>query len=272
MKYAKHQTTGSVATPVLQMVVFVLAIGLLGLLGYRQLDRVLTPRRTVVVLSKAVGAGEKLSAENLTLTELRAKNLSGAVLEDPGAVIGRVLARDKRDGEPLYPSDLATSTAAARTPLAARVPEGRVVTTLMLTNLTIPYRELNAGDRVDILAAGNTRHGGRSSAVIVRGAYVLGYLSPPVSRSPTARGLINLAKARPTEDKAKSNPGLMLAVLPTDVLPLAEIDGSGVHLSLALHNSQTVADNSMLEIKRSSTPRYVDVITGEKRESVQVSQ
>ncbi|MFT5497330.1 MAG: hypothetical protein ACI9TH_002736, partial [Kiritimatiellia bacterium] len=44
MNYAKHQTTGSVATPVLQMVVFVLAIGLLGLLGYRQLDRVLTPR------------------------------------------------------------------------------------------------------------------------------------------------------------------------------------------------------------------------------------
>jgi Flp pilus assembly protein CpaB len=270
MKYPKNLTTGSVVNPVLQLVVFILAIGLLGLLGYRQLDRVLTPRRTVAVLSKALKAGEQLSAEHLTMTNLRSKHLSDAVLDDPGVAIGRILARNKREGEPIYPSDLARSSVGPKTPLAELVPEGRVITTMMLTNLTIPYRELKGGDRVDILAAGSSTRGQRSSSVIVRDAYVLGYLAPPVTRSEPRRGLLGIMSS--AEKKKKTPPGLMLAVFPQDVLPLAEIDGTGVHVKLALHNSKTVKEDNMLRVERVPQSRTIDVIAGDKRESVEVAQ
>jgi len=271
MNSRKTYATGSV-NPVLQMVVSVLAIGLVGLLGYRQLDRVLAPRKNVLVLTENITPGEQIRPEHIVLSSMRSNQMSEAVLIDPGTAIGRTLARPKRAGEPLYPSDFARAQVAPKIPLATIVPDGRVVTTLTLTNLTIPYRELQAGDRVDVLAAGKGPAGTRTSVVVVRDAYVLGYLAPPATPSTNGgRGrLMGLLGANPSSQNKPSPPGLMLAVLPKDVLPLAEIDGSGARISLALHNRETVKDGSMLTVQRIPYPRSIDVISGSNRESVKV--
>lgn len=268
MKIRRKRRTGGV-NPLLQLVVLVLAIGLVCLLAYRQISELVAPKRAVIVVSQTLKAGSVINEAHLRIRRLREDSVSAAALQDLNGYTGMRLVRDKEAGEPLYPGDFTANQGLSRTPLAHLVPEGRVVTTLTLSNRTIPYRELKVGDRIDILAAGRGADGSRSSAVCVRAAYVLGYLAPPPkSRKNSSKGLLGLI-AQEGKDKSPP-PGLMLAVFPAEVLPLARLDGSGAHMTLALHNPKTVEDGSIHTTQRIPSPHYVEVISGANRETVKL--
>jgi Flp pilus assembly protein CpaB len=253
---------------VVQMVVFIAAVGLLAVLAYRQIDRILNPSRLVAVLNTDLKAGEAIQPEQIALTSVRSGSLPASVLEEPGDAVGRTLVRGKKAGDPLFPSDFSPLAAKPGTPLSSQVPAGRVVTTLTLTHLTVPYRELKGGDRIDVLVAGAGPDRRRTAKVMVRDAIVLGYLAAPTPRTPPRRGLLGALSGN--EPDKKVPPGLMLAVLPSDVPALAEIQGSGAPLTLALHSRQSVESGERLRIARTPEARAVEVITGADRETVTV--
>ena len=255
---------------VVQMVVFILAIGLLALLAARQIDRIMNPRRTAVVLTESLKAGSVVNPELVAMGSFKSGEVAATLLDDPGEVAGRTLVRAKKAGEPLYPGDFSQSIGGGGPMLSSLVPEGRVVTTLTLTNLTVPYKELRAGDRVDILVGSAGADRKRTSTVMVRDAQVLGYLAPPARRQEKGKGLLGMLTSGNGEGKTTVPPGLMLAVKPTDVPALAEIQGSGAPLTLALHARKSVEEGKQLLVGRDLEARSVDVITGETRESIKV--
>ena len=255
---------------VVQMVVFILAIGLLALLAARQIDRIMNPRRAGAVLTESLAAGSMVKPEQVAMGSFKSGEVAGTLLDDPGEVTGRTLVRAKKAGEPLYPGDFSQSSGGGGPMLSSLVPEGRVVTTLTLTNLTVPYKELRSGDRVDILVGSAGADRKRTSVVMVRDAQVLGYLAPPPARRENGKGLLGMLSGSGGEGKTKVPPGLMLAVKPTDVPALAEIQGSGAPLTLALHARKAVEEGKQLLVGRNPEARTVEVITGSKRETVKV--
>ncbi|MFO1524223.1 MAG: hypothetical protein U1G05_19805 [Kiritimatiellia bacterium] len=135
---------------VVQMVVFILAIGLLALLAARQIDRIMNPRRRRGGADGVAEGGEHGEGGAGGAGELQVGEVAATLLDDPGEVTGRTLVRAKKAGEPLSGGFFAGGGDGGPM-LSSLVPEGRVVTTLTLTNLTVPYKELRSGDRVDIL-------------------------------------------------------------------------------------------------------------------------
>jgi len=62
--------------------------------------------QTVLVLARGIGAGESLSAADITPVQRDAARIAGAVLSDPQAAIGRVARRPLQAGSLLAASDL----------------------------------------------------------------------------------------------------------------------------------------------------------------------
>jgi Flp pilus assembly protein CpaB len=268
MSERRFQSRGQVNV-VVQMIVFISAIGLLAFLAYRQIDRVLNPERSVVVLTEAVKAGEAVKPEQVGIASFRSSNLPANVLDDPEELVGRTLVRGKQAGVPLYPSDLYPLAVRSGPALSTLVPADRVVTTLALTNLTVPHNSLKAGDRIDVLVAGTGPDRKRTSVVAAREAMVLGYLTPPKNRAEPRKGLLGLVTSGAEREK-KIPPGLMLAVLPKEVPALAEVQGTNAAITIALHSRKSVDEGKMLTVGRVPVPKTVDVITGATRESIHV--
>jgi len=263
----KKRNLGS-ANHLLQIPVVGLAIGVVGLLGYRQFVRMASPSRTVVVAQSALSSGKVVTAEDAKTVRRSSDSVPKDAFSSKADVEGKRLSRAKKGGEPFVTTDFAATVSTTTKPLSWQIPEGRVLTTLTIENLVVPFNNFRQGDSIDILVAGMTQERRRIAQVVVQDAYVVGYVMPKIPRSREVKGIMGLAKAMPDKEKANQKAALLLALKPEDVLPVARIDGSGNHVSLVLHAPPNGQDR--LTVSAGPRPKTIDLIVGANRESVVV--
>lgn len=247
-----------------------LAVGVVGLLGYRQVSRVVRSTRPVLVAQTALAAGTVVAADQVGVVRKKQDEVPANALSSPEQAQGRKLARPKQAGDALVGDDFGTAVAKKGASLSSQIPEGRVLTTVTIHNLTVPHQGLVRGDRIDILVSGLTLSRQRAARVVVRDAFVVGYVTPTQPKAPEATpgpfgldlGSLNLDK------KDKPSTALLLALPPDDVIKLAEIDGAGAHITVVLHSVDEATRGEPLMVAGKPYPKTVDVIVGDSRERV----
>ena len=256
-----------------QLTVLVGVAAIVGFLAIRQVQRVFGNTRPVVIAAAALPAGTQLRADHLEVVKARAKQVPATAFRKRGDVEGRTLQNGKRPGQAITDEDFQVRSVPTGTQLSNLIPEGRVLTTLTLRNITVPQQDLRQGDRIDILSS---RPDSPSTAarLVVSDAYLVGYLSVNTGRGRNQRGQtlmgVDLQPSLPSKSAGASR-GLILALHPDDVLPLAQVDGSSAHISLVLHSRESVDKGEMLTIADPEPPHQtVDVIIGAQREKVVV--
>lgn len=257
-------TLGSV-NHLFQLPVLGVGVAIVGLLAYRQVARVARPNPYVVIARSALAAGTVVQADDVKQVRRPEKDVPRGAFDDTDDVNGKRLVRAKERGDPLGADDFGVATSDRTQALAQHIPEGRVLTTLTIQNITIPHRGLRQGDRVDVLVAGQTPDNRRAARIVVRDAFIVGYVTPTSPRAPAHRGLLGIDRAL-GEGDAPPQTALLLALKPEDVLPIAEIDGAGAHLSLVLHSS--TAEGEPLTVAGQPNPKAIDVIIGANRQRV----
>jgi Flp pilus assembly protein CpaB len=266
-------STGSTQGPnerrrYLQIGLLALALLLVAVLGFRQVQRWISPQQEVWVASADLPAGATLGGTNLKKVKLAESALPKGAVLDARALAGRELARPKQEGQPFTRDDFAASGREA-TAIAEMVPEGRVLSTIRVPMAMVPYKNLKNGDRVDVIAVEGRRGAGDSARVIARDAYVVGtmYARPTPQSTAPRTGLAALVPP-PQQPKGPSTVGLLLGLHPEDALPLAQATGGGDTIQVVLHGKTEVASGQLLELP-AQVP--VEFIAGSKKSEITVN-
>jgi Flp pilus assembly protein CpaB len=250
----------------LQIGLLALALLLVAVLGFRQVQRWMTPQKEVWVAAADLPAGATLGSSNLKKIKLAEGALPKGAVVDARALAGRELARPKQEGEPFTRADLAASEREA-TAIAELVPEGRVLATVRVLKTMVPYKNLKAGDRVDLVAIGPRSSG--AARVVARDAYVIGTMfkrSAPQETAPRT-GLAALVPPPPTPAPPPTV-GLILGLHPEDALPLAQVGTKPGQLQVVLHGKTEVASGQLLELPGHEP---VEFIAGAKKKNLTVN-
>ncbi len=254
-----RKSKGSVTA---SMTLFVSSGILASVLGVRQYDRVTTEESWVT--STTAYAGQVISASMLKRARIDEDRLG---IDDPRRLIGQRLAVNKPAGESIAATDLEPPVATPPRSLAEYIPEGRVIYSLQPgSNATVPYSQLRAGDRLDVLVRG--RRGVRTAATDVR---LVGVMRPRSGPAASA-GDKNVASLLQQKAPSKSNPAkttLVLAVSPEHVYPLAQISKQDT-ISLVLHSAYDVAAGRTVSVTPQQTEHPVEVVAGLSRSTVYV--
>ncbi|MGJ8690544.1 MAG: SAF domain-containing protein [Gammaproteobacteria bacterium] len=236
----------------------VISGALTSILGIRQVQRITTEPQWVA--SADLIQGQIISRSQLV--EVRAKSDEFSV-KAANQIIGKILTEDKSVGEPFYASDF---TAPPKSWLAQKVPEGRVLYTLVPHNNTIPYTLLRNGDRFDVLVTG--RRGVRTVAQDVQ---LIGALAAKGSKTDdSGRNLITRLTSSSNSESNEDNGDtpLIIAVKPGEIYPLASISESDM-VSLVLHGETEVRDGELLNINPMAASGYqIEVFNGQERSQV----
>lgn len=237
----------------------VISGALTSILGVRQMQRVSTEPQWVA--SVDLKKGEVIKPQQLT--EVRGKSDS-LIVDTSAQLVGKILVGDKLAGKPFYMTDLQEPP---RSWLAQKVPEGRVLYTLVPHNDTIPHTLLRNGDRFDVLVTG--RRGVRTVAQDVQ---LIGALAQEGAKSEEkGRTLITRLTSRSAESKGSDNnvkAPLIIAVKPEEVYPLANIAPDDT-VSLVLHGETEVREGELLNINPLSASRHqIEVFSGQERKQV----
>lgn len=250
----------------LQIGLLALALLLVAVLGFRQVQRWMTPQQEVWVASADLPAGATLGAGNLKKSRIAEGELPKGAVLDARALAGRELARPKQEGQPFTAADFAASEREASA-VAEMVPEGRVLTTLRVPMAMVPYKNLKSGDRVDVVAIDRGRGG--NARVIARDAYIVGTMyARASSQAPQQRTGLAALIPPPQTAKGPSTIGLLLGLHPEDALPLAEATGTGNTIQIVLHGRAEVASGQLLELP-DQLP--VEFIAGSKKTELTVN-
>jgi Flp pilus assembly protein CpaB len=252
----------------LQIGLLALALLLVAVLGFRQVQRWMSPQQEVWVAAADLPAGATLGGANVKKVRLAERALPKGTVLDARALAGRELARAKQEGEPFTRSDFA-ATAREAAAIAEMVPEGRVLTTIRVPKSLVPYKNLKAGDRVDLVSVDRGGRGSKYAKVIARDAYVIGTMfSTPTPQQTAPR--TGLAALVPPPQTAQAPPtfGLILGLFPEDALPLAEAIGTGDNIQVVLHGKAEVASGQLLELPGRQPVEY---IAGGKKKSLTVN-
>ncbi len=152
--------------PYLRFALLAVAVVLVAVLLYRQVDRLGGPRQSVWVAKAALARGSVLKTDDLELKRVRAAGLPAGAVTDVSTVVGKRLRQGKAAGSPLAVGDLARGD---RGSIAGLVPEGRVLMTLRVASKSLPLEELRRGDRLDLLATGRGGSGSVATDVFFVG-------------------------------------------------------------------------------------------------------
>ena len=253
---------------VVRAALLVAAVGLVGVLLYRQGTRMYSVKRLVWVAAGDMKAGQMVTAGSLRPTQ-ESNPPKGAVV-DRSNIEGRPLLQAKAAGQPFYPNDLAPKPVLPA--LATTLPTGRLLATLRLDNMDLPAQELRAGDRLDIVAA-DQKNG---AVLIAHDAQVLGAIIPPPQASTGDSGRvmgIDISIPGAAKDSAPaSRAALILALRPVDVLPVSSAEVAGTRVKIILHSEAEVASGKMLNVvpppAKSAPIPSVEILKGSKREKV----
>jgi Flp pilus assembly protein CpaB len=243
----------------LQIGLLALALLLVAVLGFRQVQRLLTPTKEVWVASSSLPAGTTIGPENLKKMKLAESALPKGALLDARSIAGRELARAKDPGAPFVRDDFQTSEAEASA-AAEMIPEGRVMATVRIPRELVPYQNLKNGDRVDLVVSGT---GFGFARVVAHDAFLIGMIKQKTDApAPTPTGRAALIPPPLQQTRVSPTVGMVVAVHPEDALPLAQAIGGGGRLQVVLHSKAEVASGQLLEL-----PGYspVELIAGAKR-------
>jgi Flp pilus assembly protein CpaB len=265
-------STGSTQGPnerrkYLQIGLLALALLLVAVLGFRQVQRWMTPTQEVWVASADLSPGATVSSRNLTKSRVAESALPKGALLDARAIAGRELSRAKAEGEPFVASDFASGGGAPAASITEMVPEGRVLTTIRVSKWLVPYRNLKSGDRVDVATVVG-QGAARSARVIARDAYVVGAMMAADARPQalpqpgSLAALVASASAQQAGGKVPTTFGLVLAVHPEHAMQLVEASAGRGALQVVLHGKAEVASGQLLELPEE---RPVEFIAGSKK-------
>jgi Flp pilus assembly protein CpaB len=252
---------GSERRRYLQIGLLALALLLVAVLGFRQVQRWMTPKKEVWVAAANLPAGSTLGSESLKKLKLAESALPRGVVLDARALAGRELARPKQEGSPFTSDDFARA-AVSRTAVAEMIPEGRVLATLRVGRGLVPYKNLKNGDRVDIVTVGG-RGGSGFARVIAHDAYLVGMLvpvEPKPAAAPTGRAA--LIPPAPTRTPVATTVGLLLALHPEHALPVTQAASSRQPIQVVLHGKTEVASGQLIELPER---RPVELIAGSRK-------
>ncbi len=250
--------------------IVVAALAIVAILGYRQLARI--SAIPVWTTSAALDRGTTLGAANLKQTRLLKKAVPAGALTDRRAIVGQILRAAKASDQPFFAHDFAVPSRPPVTPLAAHVPAGRVLTTLTIDPMSIPYPQLRFADRLEIVAVkamGTTNGHGR---VVARDVFMIGSLAPNQGKqAESKKGALGMDISPPKRAAKGGAKGLalILALHPRDVLPLAEAESENATLKLVLHGKNEVDRGALLSLE-SPPPKVIELIAGAAREEVTI--
>lgn len=231
----------------LQIGLLAVALLLVGVLGFRQVQRLMN-QREVWVASSDLPAGSTIGPQNLKRIKLSENALPKGTLADANAIAGRELSRPKQAGEPFVGGDFQGQERIAA--VAEMVPEGRVLTTIRVNRGLVPYRNLKSGDRLDIVSVGGT------ARVVAHDAYLVGQLvasKPPAP--PTGRAA--MIPPAPQQNVTPPTIGLILALHPEDALPLAQATAGKGQVQVVLHGKTEVASGELIELPQKNPVEYI---------------
>ncbi len=241
----------------------IVAAVLVAVLGFRQVHRATaTP---IWVAGAALAAGTRISSQDLKLVHQRKSSLPAGALVDRGDIEAQVIYRPKPGDRPFFAEDFIRPQRPAPIPLATLVPEGRVLTTVKVTQASVPYPQLRMGDRLELVAVG----GASGARVVASNAFLIGSLAPG-RQAPAAKSTNRLGvDLSPPKQQKRGSGGLslILALRPEDVLPVAETQGSEVSITVVLHGHHEVKKGELLDID-SAGPNVVELLVGARREEV----
>ncbi len=246
---------------------FAVAVLLVVALAARQVTRVTSTR--VVVARAGLVAGERVDASKLTVADVAKGAVPAGAILDPAVLLGHVIQRAVAVGHPITATDFSPPPS-ARNWLSDAPPLGRIVVTVSTPGTLIPVQQLRLGDQFELL--GVTQQG--ESKVIARDAYYLGAIQAARREAPKGP-LENLVQSANHDRRPTGVIGLVLAVRPQDVTPIAETQAKGDAITLALHGSKEILSGRLLQIapQRVHTsvaagPDRVELIAGAHREKV----
>jgi len=258
----KRQEWGA---PPMRTVLFVAALGLLSVLAYRQIARMVDTRVPLWVSAADLRAGETVTGASLI--QLQATPPPGALV-DRLDIEGRVLVTDKAAGQPFVARDLAP-----RLPpeLTSTIPAGRLLATVRIDAMDMPAQELRAGNRLDIVEAAPD-----GVRVVAHDAYMMGTMRAPSASAGESGRIAGIDLSVPgSRDSQPSTAALVLAIFPQDVFPLAAAEASGRKLKIVLHSANELASGQLLSVQplvAASSQVDVEAIRGSTRDRLRVAQ
>lgn len=250
--------------PYLKIGLLAVAVLLVGLLLYRQVDRLAGPQREVWVAKADLARGAVLGPDDFEKKEVRDRRVPEDAVDDPSQLVGRRLARATTAGAPLVAADFAAGGGGGS--ISGQVPEGRVLMTLRVGSQSLPLAQLRRGDRFDVLAA-NRR---LDSGSVASDVYFVGWIRPQQPGGGREKGSVfGIDLTPPGRPPAEDVVSLLLALKPEDVNRLARAEAGGLRLSIVLHGRSEVQDGRLLELP-APRPSKVELIAGAKRQSVAI--
>lgn len=240
------------------LVLFAVALVIIGILVVRQVRRATSSE--VWVARQALAPGAKVTSSSLELKRIANDSIPADAVREPSQVVGRTVAKAVQSGQPITTKDIGGSA----TIWAANViPAGRVLATVHCTSGSLPTAEMREGDRIDILAVGKdgaTRQVGHDTYMmaVIKGAAgggasnVGGMIVPPIFRSRPSGSVVV---------------GLLLALHPEDVAPIAQAEAAGERFKFVLQKR----GETQVNILTARNAGHVDLITGSHREKVNVN-
>jgi Flp pilus assembly protein CpaB len=248
------------------------AIALLALLAFRIVYRIESGRPRVVVAAAELARDVELTPQSIAMAKAPRNIKHNGFLMAPEQALGRTLLIPKKAGEPIFASDLKKN--GEKPALSSIIPEGRVLTSLMLRNPVIPLRDLQRGDRLDVIASGKPEAGIREARVVAKDAYVVGFARPDQKREENgqSKDMLGISIKPPAQSRSEQPVYeiLILAVEPRAVMPLASVGGSEYVITLVLHGREEVRRGVYHDVAFHPQGRKVEVIAGAVRQVVTV--
>ncbi|WP_338364460.1 hypothetical protein [uncultured Pseudoalteromonas sp.] len=217
---------------------------------------------TAWVVNKNMSAGQVISVHDIAQKEIDPSNYSNMALsiQNPRAFIGKQLATNKIDKQPLFETDFIQVKSQN---LSEAIPAGRVLYTLKLTTLDIPLSRVHKGDRLDIVAKTN-----RLVRTVARDVQLIGISKGPKTQAQKSGVMDSLGKKETTSSAGVS---LVLAVLPKDVYSLAAIDSQD-KVSIIVHSAYDIEQGRLQNFSQLQTSRTIEVVKGVKNQAVYVAK
>lgn len=252
-----------------RVLLLVTAVGLVGFLVYRQVDRMSATTIPVWVTAGDLRAGQVVTGDSLQL--VRVPPPVGAIA-NRSDIEGRTLAQPKLKGQPFYVRDFPAPQ--PQETLSATIPAGRVLGTVRIESMDLPVPQLRQGDRLDIVRAGSG-----PASLVAHDVYFLGLLTAktPAAKAGDSNRILGVDISVPNLDGPKpAGTALVLGLRPSDVFPLAEGEASGQKLKIVLHANAEVEAGKLLDLRPPSRPAgraspTIEVFRGGSTERVSVS-
>lgn len=265
--------------PFQRVAILGVALALVGLLVYRQIDRWRGDEVTVWLAASNLETGTRIAAEHLSPIQTRERAVPEGTILERRQIEGWELRRPKQQGTAFFTGDLVRPAPDPGPGLADLVPEGRVLMTFNLRGLPIEEfaQALRMGDHFDLFSFARTEGQPIGPILVARDLVFLGWIQ---ERGPEGGGggsddssggllggLSELAAAA-APSGGRGGPSLtpfLLGVRPYDVSRMVWAQSTGAPISVVIHGRSEVRAGELLEVPLPASSQQIELITGARR-------